>query len=364
MDPGELSVEWNEQGAPRLRAQVKHFCCFGYATAPDEDGCTVTQHWGNSVAVVNATNCVAHLTQFSTSFETGSERTNSCTLTFCDASASFATAKKTEQVLLPNIGPSETVTRRTTLYEATGGKRMQLIVCFLPDRVIPARAVPAPGTQDTLVSRVRALGGWSRHSSSPGAGVQTASPSVSTSPLPGARTPAAVTTSATSPHPGGMGPQAAATACAAANSVTLLQPGAKATQPAATTSVTSQHPGGTGPQPAATSAPTAPQPRVAGSQGAATSSVTSPQPAGVGTQVAPFSSVASPSPGTEDGSEEMVYCLKKIVPMWSRLTILPDIMEPHMINRRIKIKKYAHALETYAMMLAEFGVTVPPQPGS
>lgn len=57
---------------------------------------------------------------------------------------------------------------------------------------------------------------------------------------------------------------------------------------------------------------------------------------------------------TLSDSEEMIYCMTKVLPGWRRLTLLRES-----VNRKIKIEKNARALETYAMMLADFG-TAPP----
>ncbi|CAM9274516.1 unnamed protein product [Ectocarpus sp. 12 AP-2014] len=53
-------------------------------------------------------------------------------------------------------------------------------------------------------------------------------------------------------------------------------------------------------------------------------------------------------------SEEMVYSMTKVLPGRRRLTLLQAS-----VNRKINIEQNARALETYAMMLADFG-TAPP----
>lgn len=54
-------------------------------------------------------------------------------------------------------------------------------------------------------------------------------------------------------------------------------------------------------------------------------------------------------------SEEMIYSMKMTLPCRRRLTLLPGSLNPDSINRKIKTENNARALETNAMMLAEFG---------
>lgn len=72
----------------------------------------------------------------------------------------------------------------------------------------------------------------------------------------------------------------------------------------------------------------------------------------------PVSGTASPQSAAGEKSsaecEDMVYSMAKVMPRRRRLTLLRAS-----VNRKIKIKKNARALETYAMMLADFGKPPP-----
>ncbi|CAN0403795.1 unnamed protein product [Ectocarpus sp. 12 AP-2014] len=127
---------------------------------------------------------------------------------------------------------------------------------------------------------------------------------------------------------------------------------------------------GTSPVPRTTSSPVIQTTATGTRQGTSmipqTSTAASPSsggstPLGAGSLVrvtSPTSEVAAPQSGGQGTSpresEEMVYSMTKVLPGRRRLTLLQAS-----VNRKINIEQNARALETYAMMLADFG-TAPP----
>ena len=269
MDPEDVSVVWDDEGCTCVRAQIKHFTWFRStkrtATASAN---VVTRHMNTSVLVVNATNSVAHITPLPISFGTSEEATRSCSLTFCEASISFETGRKTERIMLPVNTSSEIVPAggMTELFLSGGAKEMKVIVCFLPDR---------------------------NKATNSSSSTQAASPSPGPSPAP------------------------------------------------QTTGTSSQQGVSTNPQASPVAAPSS-----GGSPPLAAAPVaraTSPIPGAAAAQ----SGVGQASPSE---SEQMIYSMTKVLPRGRRLTLLKESL-----NRKIKIESNARALETYAMMLADFG---------
>ena len=79
----------------------------------------------------------------------------------------------------------------------------------------------------------------------------------------------------------------------------------------------------------------------------------------LGGLLTPASILAAAIPQQDDGlkppleTEEMIYSMTKVMPSRTRLTLRLEST-----NRKIKIERGARALETYAMMLADFGTNV------
>lgn len=281
MDPEDVSVVWDDQGSTCLRVRIKHFTWFrSTRRTTTASASVVTLHMSPSVLVVNATNSVAHITPLPISFGTSKEATKSCSLTFCEASISFETGKKTERIMLPVNTSSEIVPAggMTELFLSGGAKELKVLVCFLPDR-----------NKATNFS----------------SSTQAASPSSGSSPAPPAASSAPIQTSWTSRQQGTSTSLQTSTAAAPSSGGSPLLGAAPLTR--------------------------------------ATS---------------PISGAAAPQSGagqnSTSASEEMVYSMTKVLPRRARLTLL---QEP--VNRKIKIESNARALETYAMMLADFG-TAPP----
>lgn len=122
-------------------------------------------------------------------------------------------------------------------------------------------------------------------------------------------------------------------------------------------------------QAASTSSRSSPAGRSANSPSGAGNSVAATGRSGVGgstqtsTAAVPSSGLfvrfgfGQPSAEQNDSAvetEEMVYCMTKVLPGGRRLTLLKET-----VNRKIKIEKNSRALESYAMMLADFGSAPP-----
>ena len=263
MDASDVSVVSDDGGFTYLRAHVNHFTWFGSARRTSSASENLVDfHWQKSVLVVNKTSSVAHVTPMPISFQTGMEATKAVALTFCEASLSFETGKKTDHLMLPVNRTSEIIPvgGSTPLFLSGGGDKMQIIVCFLPDR--DKSAMPSSPTQASQPTEE--------------------TPTMATSALQDPNTQASTTAA---PSSGALPPLGL---------LSWMKP-----------------------------------------------LVSGPLP----------QSDAEQKPPIE--SEDMVYSMTKVMPGRRRLTLRHES-----VNRKIKIEKNARALETYAMMLADFGTSL------